>query len=536
MFKSIGTWMACAAMLSSGLMAQDAPKANPIEVKEQNGEVVGSLGQERSPFIPDVTINAGWQTKQFKRGVVWDRNANADLDVNLKWTPTENSSLSIGINGRVPTRNSRQAYTTLKFSGKRTYNGSIGFYDNAAEVIYDITEMQQYIQYGHGSEAPMSHEKMFDMYFAEPEPTKINFKHDRDGNEFDERELRLSYSYTFKDVPYVGNVSVTGGWSYFKENSIYSKLNIKGYIDEFNTAYLSSYFVDILDPETGLAGLYQRLEKEANEVIKILNTLLIDEKGDLTKFGQRCNQKVNEIGYNNVIEFNSLMYKTAYELAEKENLLPKDNFSVLSSMAEMKRITSKNASIVLHHQIKWREISRQEFKFALSLDNILNTDTYILNPNMSINLEDSGHIWMQYGINSIIPLEPISDKLLWKNSIDIYWFDHDYFKLSNRLRYVVEDQNGKVDKELTQLFSQLPNTHKDEISMDYMAHSNSGFKTLAIRSSLDYAFRPNIIISPNVCLVRYLDGGLLEKESDNISFMVHDDYVIWCGINLSYSF
>ena len=96
-------------MLSSGLMAQEeAPKANPIEVKEQNGEVLGSLGQTDNKWIPSVNINAGFQTKFFNRGLMLDKNPHASIDVSFSWMPTENSRLSIGINGSAPTRNSHK--------------------------------------------------------------------------------------------------------------------------------------------------------------------------------------------------------------------------------------------------------------------------------------------------------------------------------------------------------------------------------------------------------------------------------------------
>ena len=119
MFKSFGTLAACAALLSSGLSAQDTditvPKSNsPIVAKAQDGEVLGSLSRTVDKWIPNVNINAGFQSKFFNRGLMLDTNAHASIDVNLSWRPTENSRLSIGINGSVPTRNSHKSISQNK--------------------------------------------------------------------------------------------------------------------------------------------------------------------------------------------------------------------------------------------------------------------------------------------------------------------------------------------------------------------------------------------------------------------------------------
>ena len=110
MFSSFGAWLMCTALLSFGLSAQETdntvPKSNPhIAIKAQDGEIIGSLGQKVDKWLPNVNVNAGFQSKFFNRGLMLDTNAHADIDLNFSWRPTENSRFSIGINGSAPTRN-----------------------------------------------------------------------------------------------------------------------------------------------------------------------------------------------------------------------------------------------------------------------------------------------------------------------------------------------------------------------------------------------------------------------------------------------
>ncbi len=279
MFKSIGTWMACAAMLSSGLFAQDAPKANPIEVKEQKGEVLGSLGQERSPFIPKVSINAGWQTKQFKRGVMWDQNTNADLDVEFKWYPVENGELTIGINGRFPTRNSRNAYTVEKKRATNNINRKTFYFHDLDGFMYDLISVNL------NPPLPTKYEQFVYDYKFDSISEKINFSHDREENELDEKELRLSYTQTFKELPFIdndlGDVSVTVGWSYFKENDIYSKINPKYQLQPFNNFYFPYYINEIFEKE---GNLFDKALQTAIKMINFLNKYIYNEDGSFTEY------------------------------------------------------------------------------------------------------------------------------------------------------------------------------------------------------------------------------------------------------------
>ena len=363
MFRSIGKWMTCAVLLSFGLFAQetDTTSQPPIEVKEQKGEVLGSLGRTVDKLVPSVNVEMGLHTKQYKSGVLWDKNINADMDVTFSWMPVQNGILSIGLNGRIPLEDSKK-YVRERYEWD-TYFGN--YRDNR----------------------------------------KIGIDKFRD-EDWDEIELRVLYSHKFKDViPYINEINISGGWSYYKLNDIYSQIYYK-----------------------------------------------------------------NSEGY----------YGNNVEYSEEDV-----------------RIT------------KWRDTERHEFKLSLSLDNILKSDTYNLTPNMSFNLETTGHFWMQYGVKFDMPVNAISRKLKWKNSIDTYWFDKNYFEVKQEYRPSLEKESEP---------------------------SKAGFKTLNIQTSLEYAFNDKFSISPYISAIWYYDNLLSCGSRDEEFYLIVSDITAWCGVYLTLSF
>ena len=368
---------------------------------------------------------------------------------------------------------------------------------------------------------------------------KINYTDLREKNEFDERQIKIEYTYTFQDVPVVGDVSVSGGFTLLRDNDIYSKLESEDAIDGY-TRILASY-------------VYKRL-------IELQDILNLDYYPTITNFIT----EMRHWGLESDIFIISRIFQ-----AKGEELFPPSEYPGLISLAseylgglasfldtglldwdpdikeyfenldklinEWKTLAtyldqSKDYSIRSNYSVKTREQRREELNLGLSLDNILNSNATILNPNMSVNFETSGHLWMQYGVFFSMSLNKISDKLTWDTSLDSYWFDHDYFKVSECTSYYVVDKNGKIDQNKTLDLLEINSAFN---KTKYVAHSTSGFKTLTARTSLNYAIRPNITISPNVSAVHRFD--ILDKTADNQKYMGDNDF-IWYGINLNYAF
>ena len=542
MFKSIGTWMACAAMLSTGLMAQEeAPKANPIEVKEQNGEVLGSLGQTDNKWIPSVNINAGFQTKFFNRGLMLDKNPHASIDVSFSWMPTENSRLSIGINGSAPTRNSHKYIQVAKLNkGQQLIdeNGdpvAFGYYDDYLEWfgekwnqnVLDITSFRDY-SYIFQKNVPIYQQ---DLTFE-----KISYTQLREKNEFDERQIKLEYTYTIKDVPFVGDFSITAGFTALRDNDIYSKLEqLTEYNDYSLLVAREAYEIPkALNPilsQTIYPPITQLITSIINQNPQVV-TYYYKQKAE--EYYPHAKYPLTEAAY---IYLGGLI--ALKEICEEN---PDDNADLVELLNYIENCISlwKDAAdeinktdgykINRYYTRKYRDQRREELNIGLSLDNVLDSTSMILNPNMSFNFVTNGHVWMQYGLNFTMPLEIISNKLTWDSSVDAYWFDHDYFKVSECTSFFVVDKDGKLDQARTEELLQIDSSYH---GTKEVAHSPSGFKTFTARTSLNYAIRPNIIISPNVSVVHRID--ILDHSVDNKRLFDQNDFV-WCGINLNYSF
>lgn len=554
MFKSIGTWMACAAMLSSGLMAQEeAPKANPIEVKEQNGEVLGSLGQTDNKWIPSVNVNAGFQSKFFNRGIMLDRNAHASIDVSLSWMPTENSRLSIGINGNAPTRNSHkfihvqrtiQGGQTIDDTGKPVefpyYEDYLGFFGERwnqnvllAEGNYDDDNY------------PYIFQKTVPLYDNIITTEKVSYTSLREKNEFDERQIKIEYTYTFTDIPLIGDVSVSGGFTSLRDNDIYSEVTNKSAFTDYSLIMAKRGYEELRSdilPDLSLT-FYPKVTNLINE---LRNMPYTDENGKIITMSSLFKLIGQEYypssKYPNlrplVAEYlGALIYLQAfYESFPDDDPEGTEFFSKLANLLDKWKSLAESITpfgdytTMYNYKVKTRDQRREELNIGLSLDNVLDSTSIILNPNMSFNFETNGHVWMQYGLNFTMPLEIISNKLTWDTSVDAYWFDHDYFKVSEYSSYYVVDKEGKIDQKRTEELMKINSSYH---GTKEVAHSPSGFKTFTARTSLNYAIRPNIIISPNVSAVHRID--ILDHKDANNKFFDQNDFV-WCGINLNYSF
>lgn len=417
MFSSIGKWMTCAVLLSFGVFSQEAATdaKPPVEYKEQKGEVLGSLGQTVDKLVPNVNIDMGLHTSQYKHGILWDKNVNADMDVTFSWMPVQNGILSIGLNGRVPLEDSKRkvSETTYGYVEKKNEDGST------------------YRSY-------------------EPIRSKRKSISDfKDGDELDEFELRALYTHKLKDViPYIDEMNISVGWSYVKLNDIYTKIS----------------------------------EKDINQI------------------GEWEAGNIGDASW------------TKYYLMHK-------------------------------YSLDYRKMTRQEFKLAISLDNILKSDIYNLTPNMSINLETTGHIWMQYGVKFDMPVNIVSDKLKWKNSMDVYWYDKGYFRAREYRDDFITDKEGNINENKTNEYEKAQKAawerngwgeyKKANNWMD--ESSSSGFKTLNVQTALEYAFNSNISISPYVSAVWYYSHLTYSSSADKYFYNI-DRVNVWYGINLSVNF
>ncbi|MCR4574658.1 MAG: hypothetical protein K5787_12935 [Lentisphaeria bacterium] len=563
MLKSFGVCMVCAVLLSSGLFAQNTDvKANQIEVKAQEGEVLGSL-EQKNPFIPEVSIDAGWKTKYFNRGVVWDTNTNASLGVDFTWSLRDYGNLSIGFKGQLPTRNTNGYWQSsdLDYSTK-TYKGAFyepeGFDKFYYEYWHNLDNPQP-----DGSWQNITFGKNIPIYDVHNKVTHSSRKHFREKNKFDEQEFSIEYDYTF-EAPVVGDVSITAGWSYFRENNIYSRLNNIKYEFEYCPYYINlDIFNKVYNNENGILATASKYADDMMETV--LNWITpgtqLSDEAIIKLFGDELSPDIvrSILGEKNVFQ----MYGYDYDL-EKLMELSKEHFPDLDpavgayiigykflegmdgipSEEERNKIISEwqaqaqrireaeNYRLLASRTIKIREKHNQEFKLGFGLDNVLNSDTYILNPNMSINFETTGHLWMQYGVKFNMSLAKLVKNLSWSNSLDAFWFDHDYFKVSERQYLYVADKNGKYDEKMTNYLFSIYNdvSHR----YDNVAHSPSGFKTMVFKTQLDYNITEHVTISPSVSLLHYLND-ICEHQSDNdLYFQKH--YYAWFGINLNFTF
>ena len=554
MFKSIRTWMACAAMLSSGLMAQEAPKANPIEVKEQNGEVLGSLEQADNKWIPSININAGFQSKFFSRGLMQDKNPHASIDVSLIWMPTENSRLSIGINGNAPTRNSRKFLRVQRIipgnqkideTGKPV---TFDYYENDLAYLYELLN-QDSLNVDSEKYSSLFQKKSVPIYENIVSVENINYSSMREKNEFDERKINIEYTYTFKDVPFIGDVSISGGFTSIRDNEIYSEFRHRGVFADYSLILTEQ-------SNTQVRGLSESDESSNLNSYHVNNVVTPSPRtgsspsssivSRLKPLGTGIKTAVNR--YKNLLGTRSEDDDSADDLAILEylqELVQNDpNFdpeltALLNNIEDLTALWKElgesipllgDYSTMYNYKLKVRDQRREELNLGLSLDNILESNTLILNPNMSFNFETSGHVWMQYGLNFSMPLDVISRKLTWDTSLDTYWFDHDYFKVSEYISFYVVDKEGKFDQTKTEELMKISSSYQGRKEV---SHSPSGFKTFTARTSLNYAIRPNITISPNVSAVHRID--ILDHKAANNRFFEQNDFV-WCGINLNYSF
>lgn len=554
-FKTIGTWMACAAMLSSGLVAQETPKANPIEVSEQNGEVLGSLGQTENRWIPSLNVNAGFQSKFFSRGLMQDRNPHASIDASLNWMPTENSRLTIGINGNAPTRNSRQILRVKKVTpGKQMIDESgqsatLDYYEDNLAYLNELMDQDN---------ASTFQKQSIPIYESIISVEKINYSNMREKNEFDERKINIEYTYTFKDVPIIGDVSISGGFTFIRDNDIYSEFEYKGVYADYSLikteqsfqqlrgSSLNSEINDIID---FIPGKYSPNPNNPNDIgIHVtpgtgsspnsirgrLNNLKSGLGKAVSKYRniQQTRSQDDDVDVLKVLEYLQELAKNSPDEDPEVTQLMNDIESLTILWKELgESITLLgDYSTMYNYRIKIRDQRREELNLGLSIDNILESNTLILNPNMSLNFETSGHAWMQYGLNFSMPLDMISRKLTWDTSLDTYWFDHDYFKVSEHFSFYVVDKEGKIDQTKTEDLMKISSSYQGRKNV---AHSPSGFKTFTARTSLNYAIRPNITISPNVSAVHRMD--ILDHKAANNRFFEQNDFV-WCGINLNYSF
>ncbi len=567
MLKSFGVCTVCAVLLSLGLFAQNTDaKAKPIESKDLDGEVLGSL-EQKTPFIPDVSIDAGWQTKYFNRGVIWDTNTNASLGVDFSWSLRDYGKITIGFKGQLPTRNTNGYWESSELDyNSKIYKGACYEPEGFDSFFYEYWKdpLSNPNPQPDGSWQNITFGRNLSIYDVPNKISRSSRKHFREKNKFDEQEFSIEYEYTF-EAPVVGDVSITAGWSCFRENNVYSRLNnIKYEFEYFPFYYDHVIFNNIYNAENGIFTTASKYADEMKETV--INWITpgnqLSDEAIRRFFGDelepaRVRALLGEMnmfqfmGYDydlgNLMELSEVnfpnldpavgAYIIGYKILEGVEGIPseEERDKIISEwQAQAQRIReAENYRLLASRTIKIREKHNQEFKLGFGLDNVLDSKTYTLNPNMSINFETTGHLWMQYGVKFNVSLDRFVKDLTWRNSLDAFWFDHDYFRISDRQYLYVGDKNGKYDEKMTQyifsIYNDLP--HRTE----HIVHSTSGFKTMVFKTQLDYNITEHVNISPSVSVLHYLND-ITEHHSDNEAYFYQDHYYVWFGINLNFTF